>query len=140
MDIVCAKIDTSIYNAEVYLIIGDSGKAVGQYINTKFEGNIDKVEEDDKCRGYQWKTYYPAGNGYEKGRFFVYINTMELTPNNTTLDHETIHLTWDILTHVGIIVDAENHEAFTYLYEHLIKQCREVVDDTLNKPKKLKRS
>ena len=120
--VICKKLDTSLYKQDAYLIIADNGKEVSQYINTKFT-NIDKCSEDERCRGFQWKTYFLI-DGFEKARFFIYTNTKEVKPNNTTILHELLHLTWDILDHVGIDLTADNHEAQTYLLEHLVKQTQ----------------
>ena len=114
-------IDTTPYNQEVYLLVHSSGRKVCEHINNDYE-NVDKIEEDDKCRGFEWKTHYLT-DGYEKGRFYLYIHTDNLT--NSTIEHEAIHLTWDILDHVGVQITNDNHEAFTYFYEHILKQIRE---------------
>jgi len=35
------------------------------------------------------------------------------------LDHELIHVTWFILDHYGVTIDADNHEIQAYLFEYL---------------------
>lgn len=122
---ICKKLDTSLYKQDVFLIISSNGKEAGEYINKNFK-NIDKSDEDNKCRGFQWKTHYHK-EGFEKARFFVYINIKEIGKDKTTIFHEILHLTWDILDHVGITLSSDNHEPQTYLYEHLIKQCLAVI-------------
>lgn len=115
-------LDASIYGQEIYVLISDSASKVTKHINEKFKGNIDKLpDEGNTCRGFQWKTLYSTGN-FEKARFFVFIHDNEL--RTTTPEHEFIHLTWSILDHVGIELSYENHEAFTYLFEHLLNQFR----------------
>lgn len=120
------KIDTGFYGQDVYLILGDSGTDATKYINTKFK-NVDKLEQDDKCRGFQWKTHYLKDKYFEKARFFVYIASSEIFEESTTLEHELLHLSWDILDHLNITLTPENHESQTYFFEHLLKECKKFI-------------
>lgn len=117
------QLDTSPYSQEVWVLIGDSASKAVNFINEKFTDNINELDDDgERCRGFQWKTHYPSGI-YEKARFFVYINVKDIK-KTTTVEHELLHLTWDILSHVGVKLSPNNHEAQTYLFEHLLKQFK----------------
>jgi len=124
------QLDTTPYNQEVWAIIGNSASDAVYYINEKFKDNIDELDDEgDRHRGFQWKTHYLSGT-YEKARFFVYINVKDL--KTTTVEHELLHLTWDILYHIGIKLTNTNHEAQTYLFEHLINDFKNKTNGRLN--------
>ena len=117
------QLDSAPYNQDVWVVIGNSASDAIKYINEKFKDNIDKLDNDgERCMGFQWKTHYPSGI-YEKARFFVFIN-LEASKKSTVIEHELIHLTWDILSHVGVRLSPSNHEAQTYLFDHLLKQLK----------------
>jgi hypothetical protein len=119
------NLDTSHYKQETILLLGISGQEAGKEINS--HGNLDKIEEKNDCRGFVFDTSYMNKESYQKGRFYIYVNVNDLTEEQTTLEHELIHLTWVILDWVGVKVSANNHEAFTYFYEHLLKQIRIII-------------
>jgi hypothetical protein len=117
------QLDTSPYNQDVWVILGDSASNAVKFINEKFKDNIDELDDDgNRCRGFQWKTHYLSGS-FEKARFFIYIHIKDLK-KSTTVEHELLHLTWDILHHVGVRLTPNNHEAQTYLFEHLINDFK----------------
>ena len=124
------KIDTSIYCQDVFVIFHDSCIEATKYINDEFD-NEDKLDLENDARGFQWETSYKF-EGMLKNRFFMFVNSNELLKhNNTTVEHELIHLTWAILDHVGVKIKANNHEAFTYFFEHLLVQVKNLI----NQPK-----
>lgn len=43
-------------------------------------------------------------------------------PDSTCLDHELIHVTWFILDHYGVQIDADNHEIQAYLFEYIKRE------------------
>lgn len=45
------------------------------------------------------------------------------------LAHEIGHLTLCVLERAGVLIDAENSEAFCYLQGHLFEACQELLDD-----------
>lgn len=115
------QINIPIYKQEAYLLVGTTTPELVEEINLKHENNIDKLESFN-ARGFQWDTEYKEESGYIKKRFYLAITKTELL--DTTLEHEVIHLTWAILEHVGVKINSKNHEAFTYLFEHLLQECR----------------
>jgi hypothetical protein len=117
------KIDIPLYNQEVYLLIEDTELIATKRINTEHD-NLDKIDEDNNSRGFVWQTKYLKENEVEKSRFYIYVEKNDLT---TTLEHELIHLCWDLLTNVGIKINPRNHEAMTYLFEYLLKECKEKI-------------
>ena len=52
------------------------------------------------------------------GPCVVYIRE----PSPSLVMHEAIHSAWDVLNHVGIRVDHDNHEALTYLAEYIFTE------------------
>lgn len=46
-----------------------------------------------------------------------------------TIAHEAIHMAFDILNHVGIDIDHDNHEALTYLVSYIQKQINTFIKD-----------
>lgn len=124
------QIDTGFYNQEVYLIFVEDGKLASDYINSIWTTNIDKVDMGNDCRGFQFKSNYNNGK-YMKARFYVFIHPSDL--ENSTVDHELIHLTWDILDHLGIKLSNDNHEPMTYFYEYLITQIREAISEQIRR-------
>lgn len=118
-------INTSFYNREVYLIEADTAEKASTFINETWKDNFDKINMKDDCRGFQWETTCPSDIKGFKARFYIYIHPLEY--KNTTVEHELIHLTWAILEYIGIVVTQDNHEAFTYFYEYLLNQVREII-------------
>ena len=46
--------------------------------------------------------------------------------NLGTLVHECVHCAMFILGNRGVEIDADNHEALTYLTQHLFEKCHEI--------------
>lgn len=59
------------------------------------------------------------GEQYLKNDKFDYADFID------AISHEACHMTWFILDNVGVEVDAENHESFTYLLGYLVKKYLE---------------
>lgn len=57
----------------------------------------------------------------KKGREVV-ILMMPTDASNKVIAHESVHLAWDILDSHYVKVDADNHEALTYLVEYIVGQ------------------
>jgi hypothetical protein len=117
------KIDIPIYERDVYLLVEDDALTATKRINAEHD-NIDKIEEENDARGFVWETKYLRENGVEKSRFYIYV---EKNDSTTTLEHELIHLCWGLLDSVHVKINSKNHEAFTYLYEYLLKEFRDKI-------------
>lgn len=113
------EINLPIYKQEVHLVIEKTSIDCCNIINES-HSNEDKLELID-ARGFFWDTNY-KNKGILKKRFYLAMS--EDSFDDTTLEHEVIHLAWAILEHVGVRINSKNHEAFTYLFEHLLTECR----------------
>lgn len=132
------RLNIPLFDQEAWLIVTKTTKEAVEIINTKFT-HEEKIEYDgENVRGFQWNSFYIAPDNHQYERFFIYINVSEI--KTTTLEHELIHLSWAILAHAGIKLSLNNHEALAYLYENLLKQCKEIIYGRFNntRTKKLK--
>lgn len=55
-------------------------------------------------------------------------NTTSL-PINSIIAHESTHLSWWILEHVGVEIDANNHEAQAYVLENIFTNVCKAVEE-----------
>lgn len=115
-----------LYNREVVLIIGQNAKEASEYINNFFTPILPIEEESPDYKGFAWFGE-AIQEAFKKPRttFFIYLNQDNLT--NTTVEHEVIHTTWDILNFIGVRVTPTNHEAFTYLFEFILREVRKIL-------------
>jgi len=118
------QIDLPIYEQEIHLVLGETSISCCNLINDSHV-NEDKIEPID-CRGFFWETNYKY-RGILKKRFYIALSKHEL--ENTTLEHEVIHLTWSVLDNVGVKINSNNHEAFAYLFEYLLKSFRSKIKE-----------
>ena len=118
------QIDLPIYNQEIHLVLGETSIDCCNLINNSHV-NEDKIDPID-CKGFFWETNYKY-KGILKKRFYLALSKDD--SENTTLEHEIIHLSWAILDHVGVKINSNNHEAFTYLFEHLLKSFKSKIKE-----------
>lgn len=116
------EIKIPIYRQVLYILIGDSEENAN-LINNTHADNIDKVSASSDERGFTWSSDFKVGNETFK-RFYISFEDKEKGCDKTTVEHETLHLSWFILDYVGVKISPKNHEAQTYLYEYLLQQIR----------------
>lgn len=121
------NIELPIYNQHVYLVVNKTSLENTKEINNEHQDNEDKLEDIKDARGFCWNTTFKLPHGGYKGRFYITLEEIEIVNKTTTLEHELIHLTWDILDYVGINISNSNHESFTYLYEHFLIECKKEI-------------
>jgi hypothetical protein len=114
------KIDVPLYNSDVYLLIENNCLLATKRINNE-HNNLTKINEENDSRGFVWETTYLKENKVEKKRFYIYVEKNDLS---TTLEHEVIHLSFNILEHVGITINYDCQEPLTYLFEYLLTECK----------------
>ena len=64
------------------------------------------------------------------GRLCLFIATDAKGSGKTVgefLTHESIHCAWEILKVCGVVVDADNHEALSYLAEYVYRMARKIL-------------
>ena len=113
------KIDMPIYRQVVKLYIGNTFKEANEKVEKDYG-----LEKDD-CHFTQGRVMTVTHK--EDG----YIHFLLILPSEveaSLLAHEAVHLAWDILEHVEVKVDYNNHEALTYLVGHIIDQTTEFID------------
>lgn len=52
-----------------------------------------------------------------------------------TCAHEAVHASWYILDHVGVEIDALNHEAQAYLVDHIFSASKQAVENYIKRYK-----
>lgn len=90
---------------------------VKEHIATKY--NLEFHTFDDYCLGYT-AVMEKFGKKHKELNMFFFITNKDpklLGAKDIvhTIHHEAIHTSWFILDYVGVKVDADNHEALTYL-------------------------
>lgn len=129
--IYCKQLNSTPYDRECYLVIASSCKDGSKFIDETFtdhfyKDKLYKEKEKDTTKGYQTRCRIRNGDE-ERSRFFIVLRADEIF--ETTVEHELIHLTWDILNYCSVEITADNHEAMTFLFEHLLNQTREYIID-----------
>jgi hypothetical protein len=119
-------LDTVPYYPDAILILANTAPEAARYINNTYPEHTDKCDEEllKNAAGFQ-DTFSYLEDGVLKNRFVVCILYRYL--NDTTPEHETIHLAWAILHWAGVKLTPNNHEALTFFYEYLLKQVRDII-------------
>lgn len=105
-----SKIKIPIYDSEIHLVVTN--------------------DIDNKCKRIykkrNWKDLYIDDAGATEGCFLYddndigcYYILLTEKPSLTLILHETLHATFIILNHHGVIYHKDNHESFTYLHGHI---------------------
>lgn len=93
-----------IYGCEV--LVSFNANALSKYLRDKHA-----VEQVISQANAGQASIYEHDSGY---RFYsVFVDRKNFAAG--VLAHECVHCAWDILNDRGIMVDADNHEALTYL-------------------------
>lgn len=100
------KIKVEIYNSDLTVLIENNAKIAHKWIE-KNNGEIPPKYAVGAC--------YTPKNGCP----FIWIKSLKNIPH---LCHEITHACYGILENRGVTVDAENHEALTYLQTFLLKR------------------
>ena len=127
------KFMVPMYDWPIDLYYGKPSK-VKQYLAEKF--NIEFDTFDDYCNGYT-AIMEKHGRKHKEINMFFFVNSLDprslgLKDVVHTIHHESIHSAWFILDYIGIKIDADNHEALTYLEGYIASR----VYDQISKWKK----
>jgi hypothetical protein len=127
----CKQLNSNPYDRLVYIVIAQNCEEGSKYVDETFPDHVKKdklynPKDKNNARGYEVRCRFWKDEK-QNVRFFIIIDEKDL--EDTTIEHELIHLTWDILDYCGIVITPDNHEAMTYLFEHLLKQCREAAKE-----------
>lgn len=109
------KVKDPLYGQNITAILGCTHKQLENYLSSKYNYTLDR---EDHASGEQFAISCNVHAG-EK-RFFVWTqgsasNWLEVG----VLAHETLHLTFSVLEHVGMQKSEESEEAFTYFFEEI---------------------
>lgn len=100
-----------IYGCEV--LVSFNARALQKYLRDNHE-----VEQDISEANAGLSSIYE----HETGHRFYSVFVDKSCYSVGVLSHECVHCAWDILNDRGIVVDADNHEALTYLVGWLAEE------------------
>ena len=111
-----------IYGCSLYLFIGKTVEDITPLVDSVYPNTV--IDLKDKV-GYTVQLTHT--NGVTNFAMFLPLLNRPVADIVSTINHESIHAAWYILDYVGVIVNADNHEALTYLtqyiFDNVYSQC-----------------
>lgn len=101
---------------------------VKEFVENKYKVRFDNF--DSYCGGYTAQMEKKTSKYKELNIFFFISSDKETCSADNwihSVHHEAIHTAWFILDYVGVKIDAENHEALTYLESHIASKVYEQI-------------
>ena len=115
------SIPTSPYPGALIITTEPSAAKIIKYINNHHDGKIE--QNDDVANGIlnfgDDSDLLARATRFNNGRTLIQFRHNR--PSISTLAHELIHATYNILTYVD--VDLKDEEAFTYLFEYFLESA-----------------
>ena len=100
------------------------------YIGDIYTSVTSKIEKDYELEPFEYEFQQASSlvltNKEDKLIHFILVIPKDVA--YSTLSHECLHCAWDILEHVGVKVNNDNHEALAYLVGHLMDHAIEIID------------
>ena len=121
------QVDFPLFHINYDVFVSRSMEAMVKHVGSLYPGLELKVESN--VVGYACRVHHSE---YGTG-LFILISTEEFPhrpPVSSTIVHECVHLSWDIMEGVGIDVTPENHEAQAYIMEELVRQVTRIYQDS----------
>jgi hypothetical protein len=114
-----------IYNKNLNVYIGKTIKDVAQGAEYDWPGLdlSDLYDEGAIAYAVRFTSNGLMGN--------VILISMEGSTKASLLEtcaHESVHVSWDILEHVGVKLTADNHEAQAYLVDYIFGMCKDALE------------
>jgi hypothetical protein len=104
------RIPLHVYPASIYILLNTNIKDICKSLEDEFKIDLSNLHD--------------AEGGaliLENEKESIKVFSIILTPNCkvNTIYHEALHMSWYILDYFGVALDANNHEAQTYLQSYI---------------------